>query len=78
MGRHSHVTPHLARYARHPLPTGEGYVSDFCPLCPAQDTGKGQAKPDVVLSEQRFGLAFGAQLAECYIEPWGEITLCTF
>jgi hypothetical protein len=31
MGRHNQVTPHLARYARHPLPKGEGQVSDFCP-----------------------------------------------
>jgi hypothetical protein len=32
----------------------------------------------VVLSEQRFGPVFGAQLAECYIEPSGETALCTF
>ena len=25
------VTPHLARSARHPLPKGEGYISDFGP-----------------------------------------------
>jgi len=31
MGQHNQVTPHLARSARHPLPKGEGCVSDFCP-----------------------------------------------
>ena len=29
MGRHNQVTPHPARSVRHPLPKGEGFVSDF-------------------------------------------------
>jgi hypothetical protein len=29
MGEHDEVTPHLARSARHPLPKGEGCISDF-------------------------------------------------
>jgi len=36
MGEHNEVTPHLARYARHPLPRGEGRTSEFGPPRPAQ------------------------------------------
>ena len=31
MGEHKKVTPHLARYARHPPPSGGGCTSDFGP-----------------------------------------------
>ena len=32
VGEHNEVTPHLARSARHPLPEGEGCISDSgCP-----------------------------------------------
>ena len=31
MGEDDEVTPHPARYARHPLPKGEGCISDFGP-----------------------------------------------
>ena len=47
MGRHNQVTPHLARYARHPLPKGEGCVStlagqDRCAVIPTQSGAKGR------------------------------------
>ena len=29
MSEHDEVTPHLDRSARHPLPKGEGCISDF-------------------------------------------------
>ena len=48
------------------------------PPCPPINVGYAPAEPEVVLSEQRFGSGFGAQLAECYIEPSGETTLCTY
>ena len=36
------VTPHPARYARHPLPKGEGCLLTSGPPCPAEDMGNGQ------------------------------------
>jgi hypothetical protein len=33
MGKHNQVTPHLARYARHPLPKGEGCFLGLSPTC---------------------------------------------
>ena len=42
MGEHDEATPHLARSARHPLPKGEGCISDFGPPCPAKDVGRVQ------------------------------------
>jgi NADH-quinone oxidoreductase subunit M len=36
------VTPHPARYARHPLPKGEGCFPTWVPPCPAKDVGNGQ------------------------------------
>jgi NADH-quinone oxidoreductase subunit M len=35
-------TPHPARYARHPLPKGEGCFPTWVPPCPAEDTGNDQ------------------------------------
>ena len=40
MGEHDEATPHLARSARHPLPKGEGCISDFGAPCPAEDVGR--------------------------------------
>ena len=40
MGQHNQVTPHLARYARHPLPKGEGRYS-MCSCCQPSPEGRG-------------------------------------
>ena len=44
MSQHKQVTPHLARYARHPLPKGEGWVPDFGPMRPAEDVRKNRTR----------------------------------
>jgi hypothetical protein len=40
MNEYEEVTPHPARYACHPLPKGEGYISDLGRPCPAEYTSK--------------------------------------
>ena len=42
MVEHDEASPHLARFARHPLPKGEGDDCDFWSLYPAKGTGKDQ------------------------------------
>jgi len=45
MGEHDEVTPHPARYARHPLPKGEGCFLTSAAPSPAKDMCNDQRQP---------------------------------